>query len=244
MVESADMTYGTGVHGSATPGSRRPLRLVWLILGLALLLDIGLGWRLYQSQASPPPSDPPGVRTFAPPEPAPYFQLADQNGQPFTQESLKGHWTLMLFGYTNCPDFCPTTLAALNNLYHRLKISAPKLAADTQVVFVSVDPFRDTRPVLGAFVAQFNPRFVAATGAPEQLRRLTTPLGAAYDYADLVSGEPLNDGSRRPLQAYAVDHAAGLYIFDPHANNVAWILPPHTPERLATAYQFIRRNYD
>ena len=92
MLESAAMTHGTDAHDGDAPASRRPLRsyyAVSIVLGLAILLDLGLGWRLYQFRGTPSPSDPPGVQTFASPEPAPHFQLADQNGQPFTRASLE-----------------------------------------------------------------------------------------------------------------------------------------------------------
>lgn len=238
MKDRADAT------AAAAPAARRPLRtqhLVWIVLSLAIVLDLGLGWWLYEYRLAPPRPEPPGVQTFSP-EPAPDFHLTDQNGNAFSPADLQGHWSVLLFGFTHCPD-CPATLAALDSLLHRLENEAPGMAADTRVVFVSVDPFRDTPPLLNEFVTRFNPHFIAATGTPEQLQQLTAALGASYDYADPVSGERLSDGSRRPLQAYTVDRAAGLYVFDPRARNVAWILPPHTPERLDAAYHFIRKRY-
>ena len=93
----------------------------------------------------------------------------------------------MFFGYTHCPDFCPTTMAGLSGAYHRLERQAPRQAANTQVVFVSVDPFRDTPELLGEFVSHFNKGFVGVTGTPMQLHRLTDPLGASYDYSDAIS---------------------------------------------------------
>jgi protein SCO1/2 len=217
---------------------------VWIVLALALLLDLGLGWWLYEYRPAVPPSDPPGVQSFARSDPAPDFSLTDQHGQAFTQDRLRGKWTVMLFGYTHCPDFCPTTLTALDGFYRRLSEEDPDLAADTQMLFVSVDPFRDTVPVLADYIRHFNPSFIAVTGTPAELQRLTRPLGASYDYADHAGGQPLSDLTRPSSQDYGVDHAAGLYLFDAGARNVAWILPPHTSERLYSVYQFLRRRYD
>jgi protein SCO1/2 len=246
MLHFAAMKHGTEVSDAA-PAPRRPLRvyyLVWIVLALALLLDLGLGWWLYEYRPAPSPPDPPGVQSFARPDPAPAFSLTDQNGQAFTTDRLRGKWTVMLFGYTHCPDFCPTTLTALNSFYGRLNAEDPGFAADTQVVFVSVDPFRDTVPVLADYIRHFNPAFIAATGTPAELQHLTRPLGASYDYADPASGRPLGDLTRPPSQDYTVDHAAGLYLFDARARNVAWILPPHTPERLYSVYQLLRKRYE
>ena len=225
---------------------RRPLRsyhLAWAVLALAVILDIALGYWLYQKKPSNQP-DPPGVQTLAQPEAAPAFILMDQNLKAFTQTQLLGKWTIMLFGYTHCPDFCPTTLAALNNAYRRLERSDAGLAASTQVVFVSVDPFRDSAPVLADFVRHFNPLFIGATGPPAQLQRLTQPLGASYDYADPVSGGPLGSTLQQPLQKYSVNHSSGFYIFDAKARMVAWVLPPHTADRIVSVYKFIRGRYE
>lgn len=246
MLQSAAMKHGTDAPAAAAPAAPRPLRYsytVWIILSLAVALDLALGvWLfLYRSPAS---ADPPGVQTFDRPQAAPDFRLTDQNGQPFTQADLRGHWTVLLFGYTHCPDFCPTTLAALNSFHHRLESDDPPLAADTRIAFVSVDPYRDTPPVLTSFITHFNPRFTAATGTPKELRQLTAPLGASYDYASPLTGEALSDGSRQPLQDYTVNHAAGLYVFDPQARNVAWVLPPHSAARLDAVYHFIRERYE
>ena len=248
MLNSAVMDHRIDVNsaGAASP-SRRPLRsyyLVWIVLALALVLDLGLGWWLYLYKPAPPEPAPAGVQTFTHPEAAPSFNLTDQNGLPYSEDRLQGKWTIMMFGYTHCPDFCPTTLTALNRFYHRLNGSDPRLAADTQVLFVSVDPFRDTQPVLADFIGHFNAKFIAATGAPEQLQRLTLPLGASYGYADPASGEPLNGILQRPLKPYGVNHSAGLYVFDAQARNVALLLPPFDIERLDSVYHYLRKRDD
>ena len=223
--------------------SLRNYYIVWAGLGVAVLLVVALGyWNYNRTPALPP--DPPGVQTLVHPEAAPAFTLVNQDDKPFTQAQLLGKWTILFFGYTHCPDFCPTTLTALNIAYHHLERDDPKLVANTQVVFVSVDPFRDSPPVLADFVKHFNPRFIGTTGPPAQLHRLIQPLGASYDYADPVTGDPLGDTTQQPKQEYTVNHSSGFYVFDDRARVVAWVLPPHTADRIVSVYKFIRRRYE
>ena len=225
---------------------RRLLRLyhlIWMGLGLSVVAVIASAYWFYLNKATRAP-DPPGVQSVVPPEKAPSFNLTDQHGIPFSQDQLLGKWTIMFFGYTHCPDFCPTTLTALNSAFHRLESENAQLATDTQVVFVSVDPFRDSPPVLADFIKHFNPRFIGVTGPPAQLHLLTDPLGASYDYADPVSGDPLGDTMQQPQQKYTVDHGSGFYVFDDRARTVAWVLPPHTPDRIVSVYKTIRNRYE
>ena len=233
-------------HLDANIRLRHPLLsyyLIWAGFGAAVALVVALGfWHYSRNQTRL--TDLPGVQTVAHPEPAPAFTLLDQHLKPFTQTQLLGKWTIMFFGYTHCPDFCPTTLAALNNVYHRFERDAPAVAKNTQVVFVSVDPFRDTPQVLAEYVDHFNSDFIGVTGKPSQLHRLTDPLGASYDYVNPVTNEPLGDTQERPKHEYSVDHSSGLYIFNDRAGIVAWVLPPHTADRIASVFKQIRNRYE
>ena len=217
-------------------------RFAWLGLGVIVAALAAAYW-FYRNESVRPP-DPPGVQSVIPPEKLPTFSLVDQHGQAFTRTQLLGKWTIMFFGYTHCPDFCPTTLAGLNSAYHRLEQQAPKLAASTQVVFVSVDPFRDTQPILRDFVSHFNKDFLGATGPAAQLHRLTDPLGASYDYTDADSHALFPDDKRPTQKDYVVDHSSSLYIVDDKARLVTWVLPPHTAQRIVSVYEHIRSQYD
>ena len=210
---------------------------------LLVCLTQAAGYPDFVRQASPPP-DPPGVQTLSQPAPSPAFSLIDQDRAGFTPARLLGKWTIMMFGYTHCPDFCPTTLTAFNTALRRLEKDSPKLASDTQVVFVSVDPFRDSPEILKDFVGHFNAQFIGLSGPPMQLHRLADPLGMSYDYADIASGEPLGDTLQAPQQDYTVNHGAGFYVFDDKARVVAWALPPHTADRITAVYKFIRNRYE
>jgi protein SCO1/2 len=103
---------------------------------------------------------------------APDFTLTDQNGNPFTLSHLRGHAVALFFGYTHCPDVCPTTLAALAHAKRTLGARADNL----RVVFVTVDPQRDSVAVMGRYVRLFDPSFIGLTGTSAQL----APVYAAY----------------------------------------------------------------
>ena len=235
MIDSPSATPKAHTSNQRHPGLI--YHLIGVVLGVAM---IGGGVGLYEYRTARPP-DPPGVQSVFPPEKVPSFALEDQNGKPFTLDRLRGKWTIMFFGYTHCPDFCPTTLTGLNGAFHRLEREAPRLAATTQVVFVSVDPFRDTPRVLSEFVAHFNKHFIGVTGPATQLHRLADPLGASYDYSDPVSHAIFPDSVRPGIKEYVVDHSSGLYIFDDKARAAAWVLPPHSPTRIVSVYTHIRR---
>ena len=161
---------------------------------------------------------------FVEPRSLPPFTLADQAGQPFGQDQLRGHWTFVFFGFVNCPDICPTTLATL--------AAARKMLADLPagerpaVAFVSVDPGRDTPALLGQYVAHFDPTFVGATGTREAIDALTHSLGVA-----VIIGPASADGN------YAVDHSAAIFLVDPAARVVALFGAPHEAGAIARDYR-------
>jgi protein SCO1/2 len=150
----------------------------------------------------------------------PDFALADQNGAPFTLQRLKSHWSLLAVGYTSCPDVCPFTLANLNAVLETAaKQESPAMAP--MVVFVAVDPARD-KPVLKQWIEQFNPHFIGITGAPAQIEKLVTSVGAVYRI-----GKPDASGW------YSVAHSAAVQVIDPEGRVRARLLPPMPPNKTA-----------
>ena len=129
------------------------------------------------------------------------FQLTDFNGQPRTLADFKGKVVVMFFGYVQCPDVCPTTLLQMAQLKQRLGADGGRL----QVLFVSVDPERDTPQVLRAYMDSFDPTFLALyTASPQQLAEL------ARDYRVIYRKVP----GKTP-GSYSMDHTAASYIYDP-----------------------------
>ena len=156
----------------------------------------------------------------------PQFELIDQAGRAFQRDSLRGHWTLMFFGFTNCPDVCPTTLAALAEVRRKLAdLPSGDLPA---VVFVSVDPGRDTPEVLGRYVGHFDTHFLGVTGPPPSLEVLTRNLGVAFSI-----GPQSADGN------YSVDHTAAIFLIDPSAAFMAVFGSPHAADVIARDYRSI-----
>jgi protein SCO1/2 len=137
------------------------------------------------------------------------FTLDDHNGKPFTADSLKGHWSLVLAGFTNCPDVCPFTLAELG-----LRVRPDRLPT---VIFLAVDPDRD-RPNLKDYVVQFHPDFIGVTGAIDQVDRALKGIDAIA-----VRAKPDARGN------YQVTHSAAVAVIDPQGRLVAKISPPFEP---------------
>jgi len=147
--------------------------------------------------------------------------LEDHRHQPFTLERLKGRWTLLFFGYTHCPDVCPVTLSVLKNALALMAGAGPD-AEPPQVVFVSVDPARDTLDHLAAYVSHFSPQFLGVTGAEPDLKALARQLGILY-----ILGEPDAGGD------YLVDHTAAVFLVDPRGHLVALFQAPHDAATIA-----------
>ena len=136
------------------------------------------------------------------------FSLIDQNGAAFNAARLAGSPSLVFFGYTHCPDVCPLTLLQLAKLKQAGAVPALK------VVFISVDPGRDTPALLAQYVHAFDPDMIAATGRTDAVAGITHAFGVAYERVDLPGGD------------YAMDHSATVFLLDAHARNVAVFSPP------------------
>lgn len=138
----------------------------------------------------------------------PQFRLLDAAGRPFTQRELLGAPTLVFFGFTHCPDVCPTTLLKLAQVLRQAAV--PQL----RVLFVSVDPQRDTPALLAQYVHAFDPRFEGATGEPAQIAALAQRFGVAVSRVELPGGD------------YTMDHSAVVFLLDAQARRVAIFTPP------------------
>ncbi|MDI3258265.1 MAG: SCO family protein [Sinobacteraceae bacterium] len=151
------------------------------------------------------------------PRPIADFTLTGGDGQPFTRSDLLGHWSLIYVGYTYCPDVCPTTLMLLKNVERDLGRDAGRL----RVVFISVDPARDTPQRLADYVHYFSPDFSAATGPDAVLEALGKNLGFAY-----------NKVPGKTPDSYLMDHSAALMLIDPQARLAGYLLPPFKVQAL------------
>jgi len=190
-----------------------------LIAALAAGLGLWLGMRAF----APPGPALPALQSTVPfprPRAVPEFELARSDGAKLTHADWTGRWTIAFFGYTNCPDVCPTTLATFAQAWKKLDaVTRDKLRFD----FISVDPARDTPEQLARYVGYFDKDFVAATGSDEQLMPLTRALGLVY------SREAPTDGNGN----YAVDHSASAVIIDPDGREVGLLRPPFDAAKIA-----------
>jgi len=148
------------------------------------------------------------------------FELTDHLGEKFNNESLKGQWSWVFFGYTSCPDVCPTTLQEMNFIYDDLKA----IATNSQVLLVSVDPKRDTQDKLASYIGYFNPEFKALYGDHGMLFPFARNLGLMYAITEPEQSDDENNPSGN-VQSYLVDHSASLVLINP-AGKVEAIFKP------------------
>lgn len=152
------------------------------------------------------------------------FHFIDNHGMPFSKKNLQGHWSMIFFGFTHCAMVCPTTMAELNKMYKKLQQELPENQLP-QVVFVSVDPDRDTVSELNEFIKSFNSHFIgiradmAATIALEKQFHVT-----------VSTNNPIN-------------HSMEILLLNPAAQVQAYFTYPHSSEQLAVDYQLLRGQF-
>jgi protein SCO1/2 len=162
---------------------------------------------------------------LTPPRPLPDFQLTDQDGAAFNLSHLRNRWSLLFFGFTHCPDVCPTTLGVLARAERELAELPPN--ERPQIVFVSVDPKRDTPQQLASYVKFFSSTFTGVTGTQQSIDDFTRALGVP------VAITPTENGD------YSVDHSAAIFLIDPQGAMRALFSTPHTALVIADDYRRI-----
>ncbi len=203
-------------------------RLLPLLLIAALAAGLWFGLSYFQQGLQQPPALMQSG-TFALPQPRPLkpFALTADDGGPFTPEQLRGNWTFLAFGYTRCPDICPTLMATYKEIDRVL--SQGEAVPKPSYLFVSVDPERDSPQQVGEYVRYFNPEFRGATGPHEALRALTEQLGILYAKAE----------DQQSAMGYLVDHSASILLIDPRGRLAAIFSQPHVPRTLAEDYRIL-----
>jgi len=185
-----------------------PKNLIFaIVLGSALSAGIFVATKL---------NEPAALQTaFAIPlpDPLPDFSLLDQAGQRVNADTFRGQWDLVFFGFTHCPDICPTTLQVLANVKRELTESGAKTLP--RIVLVSVDPERDTPEILGRYVDYFGAGNLGVTGEIEGITTLTSALGIYFEKA------PAPDGD------YSVNHSAAVLVINPDGEFSALFSAPH-----------------
>ena len=155
------------------------------------------------------------------PQPAPLaaFSLVDTQGATITPAELRGRPTLVFFGFTYCPDVCPTTLALLTSTQKQLAPEYEKLGG-LRVALITVDPERDTPGQLGKYISSFGGDLIGLTGNPPEIVKAQKSFGVASSRVDLAGG------------GYTMDHSATVFVLDAQARRVAVFTPPLRSEAL------------
>jgi len=189
-------------------------RLFWILVGLGALCAALAGFLLAAKIDSSRPVLASGT-WLSEAKPVTDFHLIDSQGRPFTRAALLGGPTLVYFGFTHCPDECPDTLAALARIKKQAAVSG------LRVLFVTVDPQRDTPAVMAAYLAHFDPSFLGLTGDPAEIHRLAASLGIGITRIDLPGG------------GHDFDHTQAILLFDSRAREVGVFTPPFDARQLA-----------
>ena len=185
----------------------------YVLIGTALLcLTLVFGW--WQV-------DGPGSEDNHPPRfllAESEFELRDHNGNPVNENTLKGQASLVFFGFTFCPDICPTTLAEISTWLTKLNALPDQLNA----IFITVDPERDTSSVMRDYISNFDPLIQGWTGTQAQISKVATIFGIKYEKQVLTDGD------------YTMNHSAGVYLFDA-TGKLAGIIDIHEEQSVAIA---------
>jgi protein SCO1/2 len=196
------------------------------ILVVALVVLVAAMFLLPRGQRGQPPqtaTELPEARPLAD------VGFVDKAGREAHLSDFKGDFTLLFFGFTNCPDVCPLTLSLLAQVRADIKSRAPRLTP--RVLFVSVDPNRDTPERIAAYLSGFDPEFAGVTASDAELEPLLTQLGVAVE-------KHVHGGAN-----YNVVHNSAIYVLDQNAEWIAVSTGPHDPKVVATDYLRIRQRH-
>lgn len=181
-----------------------------LIIILAALLSIVVGVVGYQVLFAEKKMQL--IRNFDQPRSVIAFEGKAHTGDTFSETDLLGQWSIVFFGFTTCPDICPTAMSNISAVMSNIE---PEFAKDTQVVMMSVDPERDTLDKLAKYVPAFNPDFIGVNAGWDETQKLSKSIGVSF-YKVPLDGRP---------DDYTIDHTARWFVIDPLGRRYAYISP-------------------
>ena len=156
------------------------------------------------------------------------FELIDQNNEAFNKKSLEGGWTVLFFGYTNCPDVCPTTIYKLAEIKNGIKEDLP--SANFNTVLVTLDPDRDSTERLDEYIGYFDETMLGVTGTYENIQSFTSSLSVFYQRINKEEG-------------YDFNHTASIFVFDKDGSLFATMSPANTVGELESDFFKILNNF-
>jgi protein SCO1/2 len=206
----------------------KKLNIIGLLSGL-IALGMGIGVGVLTARYYSPVEQPPGIQGMFWPDPKQLypFLTVDDTGARFGLDRLKGKWSFMFFGYTHCPDVCPITLSVMAQVHEKLQRQG--LGGEVQMLFVTVDPERDTTRRLAKYVHKFDSAIIGLGGSMTQIQSLTGQLGVLS-----VKDETDEHGN------YLVDHSTALFLIDPKGRLISLFSAPHDAESIVSRFLRIR----
>lgn len=172
------------------------------------------------------------------------FSLVDHRGQAFTQEHLKGKWSLIFFGFTSCPDICPLTLTELSQFYRQWQ-GESGAAQSPQIIMVSVDPARDSTEKLAQYMSSFHEDFVGLNGPYEAVAGLARQLFVSHEPppVTVAADDPHAGHSMPAAQDYLIDHSGNILIINPEGQYHGFLDAAIQDPEITLAFQSIRADY-
>lgn len=212
---------------SAASGIKKTVIIICLFM--ALFIGLSVHKMLSKPLLSNEQLREHGVFMYDKPRQIKPFKLQDNHGVVFDNTRLKGKWTLVFFGFTYCPDVCPTTLAMLKTMMAGIEDKA--IVDSTNIVFLSVDPARDTVAQLNLYVPYFDPTFLGVTGE----------FMATYGFASNLSApfQKVPGGGEN----YSIDHSANIFLINSYGDYQGFFKPPFSADALREYYLSVRHNY-
>ena len=210
-----------------------PIRIT-VALCLAFVAVV-LGMLLYSVLRTPVLSDEQlreqGVFILPRPREIADIHLTTHDGEPFTIEDLQGQWSFIFFGFTNCPDICPTSMSVLVQAQRRLMEEDPEAAEDFQGILVTVDPERDDLETLGRYVGAFSPSFIGVGGERDDIAAFATQVNVAF--ARMPGDE----------ESYQVDHTANIVIVNPRGHYHGFAKMPHQADTIVATFRSLAARF-
>ncbi len=205
--------------------------IIGIVATIAMVAGVWLGYKTQSDDDIKPPQIQgvilPKAKSLS------GIQLINYEGIRFTEDNLRGKWSLLFVGYTHCPDVCPTTLSVLAQAY---SLMTEQGIAPPQVVFISIDPERDTPQLLKEYVKYFDKEFIGATGNDQQLTNIAQQLNVVYTKVAGTSGD-LNASD------YLMDHSSTLLLINPDGRLQSYLTAPHSPMKIIESILFSQEFY-
>jgi protein SCO1/2 len=198
-----------------------------LIAALAAALGLWAAQAFFAQPAAPARPALKAARLFDPPRELPAFTLRQSDGTPLVSGELKGHWTLVFLGFTHCPDVCPTTLGQLRVAQKQWE-TLPE-ASRPRVLFVSVDPERDSPDRIGEYTQAFHRDTLGATADVPALEAFVRSLSLVFAKVPAPEGVPADQ--------YTMEHSATMAVLDPRGRLTGFISPPFAPADIASDFK-------